>query len=167
MDTITAHLSKPIRDKTRVIAQDEVSIHRQIVSKFMKISILESWRIVARREASRALKSGGRGPVFAINLCNVLDSVPSKRLTFEVIEAWLNSSNEPAEVHVSSEAFSGIELPNLPDEHGLTILEKPVSVLAKSSAYPYGITENLISKLHSAKIQTVGELFSYARSEFG
>ena len=153
MDTITAHLSKPIRDKTRVIAQDQVSIYRQIVSKFMKIfEILEYLGFLARREASRALKSGGRGPVFAINLCNVLDSVPSKRLTFEVIEAWLNSSNEPAEVHVSSEAFSGIELPNLPDEHGLTILEKPVSVLAKSSAYPYGLTENLISKLHSAKI---------------
>lgn len=159
MDSITAHLSKPLRDKTRVIAQDRVLIHRQIVSKFMKpFEILEYLGFLARREASRALKSGGRGPVFAINLCNVLDSIPSKRLTFEVIEAWLNSSNEPAEVHVSSEAFSGIELPNLPDEHGLTILDKPVSVLAKSPAYPYGLTENLLSKLHSAKIQTVGEL---------
>ncbi len=159
MDAIIAHLSRPIKDKTRIIAQDRILIHRQIVSQFMKLfEILEYLGFLARREASRALKSGGRGPVFAINLCNLLDSIPSKRLTFEVIEAWLSSSNEPAELHVSGQAFSGIELPVLPDEHGLTILDKPVSVLAKSSAYPYGLTENLISKLHASEIQTVGQL---------
>lgn len=159
MDAITAHLSRPIKDKMRTIAQDRILIHRQIVAQFMKLfEILEYLGFVARREASRALKSGGRGPVFATNLCNLLDSVPSKRLTFEIIEAWLSSSSEPAEIHVSSQAFSEIELPELPVEHGLTILDKPISVLAKSPAYPYGLTDNLIYKLRAAGIESVGQL---------
>jgi hypothetical protein len=158
MEAIVKHASR-IRDRARNVAPDRVLIHRQIVSQYNKIfEILEYLGFVARREASRALKSGGRGPVFAINLCNLLDSVPSKRLTIEMIEEWVEGIPEPAELHISGPTFQGIKLPPLPNEHGLAILDKPVSVLGKSAAYPYGLTPNLIERLTEAGIATVGEV---------
>lgn len=159
VEVIVDHATRPVRERVRAVAQDKVLIHRQLVSQFLKIfEILEYLGFVSRREASRALKSGGRGPVFAINLCNLLDSVPAKRLTFEMVEEWLQSSSEPAEIHTSSPAFQLIKLPALPEEHGLAILEKPVTVLAKSRAYPYGLTQTIIDRLVGAGMLTVGQL---------
>ncbi|MCI0621796.1 MAG: hypothetical protein L0387_09015 [Acidobacteria bacterium] len=159
VEAIVEHASKPVKEKVRSIAQDRVLIHRQIVSQYIKIfEILEYLGFVARREASRALKSGGRGPIFAINLCNLLDSVPAKRLTLEIIEEWIAGSSEPAELHVAGPTFQSIKLPPLPEEHGLAILEKPISVLGRSKAYPYGLTTNVIDRLSQAGIVTVGQL---------
>ncbi len=161
MELIVEHASRPVKDKVRAIAQDRVLIHRQIVSQYGKIfEILEYLGFVARREASRAMKSGGRGPVFAINLCNLLDSVPSRRLTLEMIDEWIAGVPEASEIHVAGPTFRSVALPPLPEEHGLAILEKPVSVLAKSAAYPYGLTGNMIERLQGAGLRTVGELAS-------
>ena len=159
IEAIVEHASKPVREKTRSIAQDRVMIHRQIVSQYIKIfEILEYLGFVSRREASRALKSGGRGPIFAINLCNLLDSVPAKRLTIEMIDEWINGTSEPAELHISGSAFQSIKLPLLPEEHSLAILEKEISVLGRSHAYPYGLTESILERLSTAGILTVGQL---------
>lgn len=170
IEAIVEHAVKPLKDpakdRARTIAQDKVLIHRQIVNHYIKIfEILEYLGFVARREASRALKSGGRGPIFAINLCNLLDSVPSKRLTMEMIEEWLNASSEPAEIHTAGQTFQGIKLPVLPEEHGLAILEKPVEVLGRSQAYPYGLTDAIIERLKGAGIVTVGQLANKSDTE--
>jgi len=158
MEIIVGQTSRSVRDG-RTVAQDRVLIHRQIVAHFSKIfEILEYLGFLARREASRSLKSGGRGPVFAINLCNLLDSISSKRLTFEMIDQWIGGVPEPAEFHISGQAFQAVQLPILPAEHGLAILDKPVTVLRKSPAYPYGLTGNLIDRLTGAGIETVGQL---------
>jgi hypothetical protein len=159
MEAIVKHASRLSLDRGRRFAHERVLIHRQLVSHYSKIfEILEYLGFVARREASRALKSGGRGPVFAINLCNLLDSVPTKRLTIEMILEWIDGNLEPDEIHISASTFQSIALPSLPVEHGLAILDKPVSVLGKSSAYPYGLTHNLIERLTLGGIRTVGEL---------
>jgi hypothetical protein len=159
MEIIVEHASRTGREGSRNVGQDRALVHRQIVGHYSKIfEILEYLGFLARREASRALKSGGRGPVFAINLCNLLDSISSKRLTFEMIDQWLEGLLEPAEFHVAGHAFQSIRLPVLAEEHGLAILEKPVTVLSKSAAYPYGLTTNLIERLKAAGIETVGEL---------
>jgi hypothetical protein len=159
MEIIVAHATFLPKDQPRTIAQDRVLIHRQIVSHYAKIfEILEYLGFVARREASRAMKSGGRGPVFAINLCNLLDSVSTKRLTSEMIEEWVNGRQEPAELHVSGVAFQEVKLPTLPAEHGLAILDRDVSILCKSKAYPYGLSQRIIDRLSDAEITTVGRL---------
>jgi hypothetical protein len=159
MEAIVEHTSRLVRERSRPIAQDRVQILRQIVSHYGKIfEILEYLGFVARREASRAMKSGGRGPVFAISLCNILDSVPTKRLTFEMIEEWTTGAPEPAEIHVSGQTFQSVRLPSLPEEHGLAILDRPVTVLGKSTAYPYGLTKDMIERLQKAGIATVGKL---------
>lgn len=150
---------KPVKASTRSIAQDRILIHRQIVSQYLKIfEILEYLGFVAKREASRALRSGGRGPIYAINLCSLIEATPTRRLTLEMIEEWLAGSSEPAEVHVSGTTFQSIKLPQLPEEHGLAILGKPITVLGRSSAYPYGLTDNIIQRLSAAGMMTVGTL---------
>ena len=159
VEILVEQTTKPVRERSRAVAQDRVLVHRQIVSHLAKaFEILEYLGFVARREASRGLKSGGRGPVYAVNLCNLLDSVPSKRLTLEMVEEWLGGTSEPAEFHTAGSAFQGVRLPALPEEHGLAILDKPISVLGRSKAYPYGLTENIIDRLRGAGIETVGQL---------
>jgi hypothetical protein len=159
IELIVEHACKPVKEKDRNVAQDRVLIHRQIVSQYMKIfEILEYLGFVSRREASRALKSGGRGPIFAINLCNLLDSIPAKRLTIEMIEEWTKGASEPAELHVSGSTFNSVRLPNLAEEHNLAILEKPINVLGRSHAYPYGLTQSVVDRLLTAGIQNVGQL---------
>lgn len=151
---------KERQQQHRGLAPDRVLIHRQLVSNYSKLfEILEYLGFLARREASRAMKSGGRGPVFALNLCNLIDggAIPS-RLTSEMINTLLEGSIEPAEVHISGSALQAIRLPTLSEEQGLAILERPVSALAKSPAYPYGLTQDLIGKLRDANLETVGQL---------
>jgi hypothetical protein len=60
---------KERQQQHRGIAPDRVLIHRQFISNYAKLfEILEYLGFLARREASRAMKSGGRGPVFTLNL---------------------------------------------------------------------------------------------------
>lgn len=166
VEAVVDHATKPLKSGTRSIAQDRILIHRQIVSQYLKIfEILEYLGFVARREASRALKSGGRGPIFAINLCNLLESTPTKRLTFDMIDEWLQGNSEPAELHVAGTTLQAIKLPQLPEEHGLAILEKEIKVLGRSAAYPYGLTDTIIQRLSSAGMTTVGRLANATDAE--
>lgn len=159
VEAIVEHVTKPVKLGLRTIAQDRVLIHRQIVSQHLKIfEILEYLGFVAKREASRALKSGGRGPIYAINLCSLLESTPSRRLTSEMIEEWLQGNVEAAELHVASNIFQSIKLPKLAEENGLAILNKEINVLGRSSAYPYGLTDPIIQRLSAAGMTTVGKL---------
>lgn len=159
MEAIVEHSTKPVKAGQRANAQDRILIHRQIVSQYLKIfEILEYLGFVAKREASRALKSGGRGPIYAINLCSLLEATPSRRLTFEMIEEWLRASGEPAEVYVASTTFQHIRLPKLPEENGLAILNRELRVLGRSPAYPYGLTDAIIQRLSAAGMSTVGQL---------
>jgi hypothetical protein len=159
MEAIVEHAVRAVRDKSKSIAQDRVLIHRQIVSQFAKIfEVLEYLGFVAKREASRAMKSGGRGAVYAVNLCNLLDKMPSQRLTIEAMEEWISGSMELAEIHSAGQTFSGISAPMMADEQGLAILAKPIGDLKKSLAYPYGLTDDKITRLRTNGYQTVGQV---------
>lgn len=161
MEVVAENAARVARDRIRAAAPDRVLVHRELVAHFAKVfEILEYLGFVAKREASRAMKSGGRGPVFALNLCSLLDVVPSRRLTFEMLEEWIEGKSDPAEVHKAGNPFREILLPSLAEERGLAILSKPVRVLAKSRAYPYGLTDDMIGRLEGAGIRTVGELAS-------
>jgi hypothetical protein len=129
------------------------------VSQFSKVfEILEYLGFIAKREASRGMKSGGRGPVYAINLCSLLEKVPTKRLTIEMIDDWIEAKPELAEIHSSAGTFGSVALPELAPDNKLGILGKDVAVLAKSKAYPYGLTEDKITRLKGEGINTVQEL---------
>jgi hypothetical protein len=158
-EAVIEHLCRPLRHSSRLVAQDRVTIHRNFVGQFAKVfEILEYLGFMAKREASRGMKSGGRGPVYAINLCSILEQVPSKRLTIEMIEEWIEAKTDLAEIHSSASTFSAIILPELAPEDNLGILGKDVEVLAKSKAYPYGLTDDKIIRLKSEGINTVQQL---------
>ncbi|WP_376959621.1 hypothetical protein ABNQ39_06865 [Azospirillum sp. A26] len=158
-EAIIDHLCKPLRGNVKATAQDRVTIHRHYASQYSKIfEILEYLGFIAKREASRGMKSGGRGPVFAVNLCSILEKVPNKRLTIEMINDWIEARPDLAEIHQSAATFSSITIPELSRDDSLGILNKSIDVLAKSRAYPYGLTEDKIYRLKGAGIVTVQHL---------
>jgi len=134
----------------RVGATDSTSatVHRDIVQKLGKLfEILEYAGFISRREASRAMKSGGRGPRYSLNLANLLETRPKASLTFDLMNRWLgNTSIEPAEFHISSNLIP-LELPAIDSSHGLAVLELPTGSLAKSKTYVYGLTNRQINLL--------------------
>jgi hypothetical protein len=158
-EAIVEHLCRPVRQGSRTIAQDRVTIHRNLMSQFAKVfEILEYLGFMAKREASRGMKSGGRGPVYAINLCSLLEQIPTKRLTIEMIDEWTEGKPDLAEIHASAATFSSVVVPTLASDNMLGILGKDVEVLGKSKAYPYGLTEDKIGRLKVAGINTILEL---------
>jgi hypothetical protein len=146
------------KQAARIVGCGSVVIHRELVQKYAKpLEILEYAGFMSRREASRAMKSGGRGPRYILNLANLLEATPGARLAAEIAERWLEESVEPAEVHVTGTTLN-ISLPKLDDAAELQILALPVSDLRTSPAYPYGLTNNLLEKLQTAGYHTVGDL---------
>lgn len=137
-----------------------IIIHRNFCQEFAKpLEILEYAGFISKREASRALRSGGRGPRFSVNLANILDVTSGRRLTQALFKQWHEYDREDyAEVNVSSSLFSEIELPELPDRVDLGILGSAIDALAKSLAYPYGLTPKRIEVLKDAGFDTVGKL---------
>jgi hypothetical protein len=134
-------------------------IHRDIMQRHSKIfEILEYAGFIAKREASRAMKSGGRGVMFSINLCNLLEVTQGKRLTIDLVSQWIDQTEDPFELHVSNPEYAKIRVPDPGPEQDLSILKKPIHTLARSNAYPYGLTEDKIERLEEAGFQTILDL---------
>jgi hypothetical protein len=138
--------------------KQNVLILREIVQRLSKpLEILEYTGFISIRDVSRAMKSGGRGTRYSLNLCNLLEKTPGARITSEIYTQWLNERSEPLELHRSSDLFK-IELPELPEQGELLILDEDIGKLEKSQAYPYGLTRHKIDILKSSGYLTVSEL---------
>jgi hypothetical protein len=144
---------------TRNSGRRSALVHREIVNRLPKpFEILEYAGFVVKRESSRALKSGGRGSRFAVNLCILLEHVPGARLTSDLFERWRGEREEPVEFHVRGTQFTGIAAPEPRANADLGILDEPIDKLKKSRAYPYGLTDRMIEQLKEAGKITVGDL---------
>lgn len=138
-----------------------ILVHRDIMQRHSKVfEILEYAGFISRRDASRALKSGGRGVTFAVNLCNLLEATQGGRLTTEIAEGWLSGIVDPVELHSSNVEFADIYIPDVEVDRGgeqveLPILLKDVSTLKKSNAYPYGLTDDKINRLKDAGLERI------------
>ncbi len=144
-----------------------VIIHRDFCQHYAKpLEILEYAGFILKREASRALKKGGRGPRYAVNLANLLETTPGARLTQDLFSKWLETDRDDvAEIQRSSGAFEGIEMPSLLENRDLGILDSPVSAIAKSPAYPYGLTPKRLEVLESAGYKTIGDVVDASDAE--
>jgi len=133
---------------------------REVSERIAKpLEILEYAGFISKRDVSRAMKSGGRGARYALNLCNLLEKTPTARLIAELYKKWTQEITDPLEFHRGSK----LQLVQLPTEEGpeqLGVFSLPIEKLAKSQAYPYGLTDSKIEILRAAKITTVGELAS-------
>lgn len=165
-EAIVAISVKPSTSGSKNIAQERVLIHRQHVAKFSKpFEILEYLGFLIKREASRGMKSGGRGSVYALNLCNLLDQMPTGRLTIDGIREWISDRSDLGEIHSSASTFSHIELPEPLDTADLKIFKSNIDCLKRSPAYPYGLTEDKIGRLTRAGYVTVEQLASATDDE--
>jgi|SRR5690348_10021281 len=137
----------------------DILIHRELDEKLAKpLQILEYAGFLSKREASRALKSGGRGSRYALNLCNLLEQTSGSRLTKSLFERWSDSSREEAVQFGRGSSLSNITLPATPSADNLAIFNEPISKLEKSQAYPYGLSPQKIEVLTNAGYLTVGDL---------
>lgn len=137
----------------------DIAVHRDIDEALAKpLQILEYAGFVSKREVSRAMKSGGRGARYAVNLCSLLEQTPGARLTKELFDRWTSGQREEPVQFNRASKLSTIVLPQLTDDSELAILNEPIEKLRKSEAYPYGLTEQKIQVLSEAGIRTVGDL---------
>lgn len=140
-----------------------ILVHRDIVSRLSKVfEILEYVGFISRREASRAMRSGGRGARYSLNLCNLLDETPGRRLSNERFAKWhqrtVATSSDYVEYQAHKSELSGIDMPSLAVDGDLKIFEASIAELAQSRTYPYGLTTQKIALLTAAGIITVGAL---------
>lgn len=132
---------------------------REISERLQKpLGILEYCGFISRREASRGMKSGGRGTRFVLNLCNLLEASPGSRLTQDLYDRWrLREKEDPLEFHRSSK-LQGITIPALQDGASLPILDQPISRLLQGNAFPFGLTENLLHTLEQGGFRDIRDL---------
>lgn len=135
-----------------------VVIHKDHQHRLAKVlEILEYVGFISRREASRALKSGGRGGRYASNLCTLLDKVPHRRVTQDLLGEWTDDADEPAEIYSANPTLN-VPVPAPDMSRSLAVLGLPIEVLKKSNAYPYGLTELKVQVLRQAGILSVEDL---------
>lgn len=134
-------------------------MHRQLVSQYAKpLEILEYVGFLSKREASRGLKSGGRGTRYVVNLCNVLEKVPGSRLTQELFLLWMNQSPEDVQFSSTTSIFDDIILESPDENQEIGVLTLPISCLKKSQTFPTGLTDDKIERLNEKGWTTVGML---------
>ncbi|MBI4820613.1 MAG: ATP-binding protein [Deltaproteobacteria bacterium] len=161
MVTASRQVAEIIFKETAVKAGNprDVLLHRELDEHHSRpLQILEYAGFVSKREVSRAMKSGGRGARYALNLCNLLEQTPTARLTKELFDLWTASTREEAVQFGKASKLSSVSLPELPDTADLAIFSEPVSKLHKSNVYPYGLTDHKIKVLAKAGIKSVGDL---------
>lgn len=144
----------------------DVQIHREIDERLAKpLQILEYAGFISKREASRAMKSGGRGARYALNLCNLLEQTTGSRLTRELFEKWSARAREEAVQFSPASTLAGVKLPEISSKDELAIFSEPVSVLRKSQIYPYGLSDQKVEALATHGFATVGDLASASDTE--
>ena len=132
-------------------------IHRNYTERLKKIfEMLEYVGFFMKKEASRKLKSGGRGPRYVVNLCILMEELG--RLTHNTYTNLMSVSNNGYTEIFRNEELETLQLPEPSISKDLEILSKPINTLLKSKAYPYGLTQNKIFILEEAGFGTVGQL---------
>jgi hypothetical protein len=143
-------------------------IHRDVIARMPKVlEVLEYVGFISRREASRAMKSGGRGSRYVLNLCNLLEAMQGSRLTIELFERWTNAleRDEPIDVHSSDVQLGKVNIPKPLESEELEIVNAAIARLKKSKAYPYGLTDAKIRLLKRAGYTTIAKVAAASDSE--
>lgn len=137
----------------------DILVHRELDERLAKpLQILEYAGFISKREASRAMKSGGRGARYALNLCTLIEHTKGTRLTETLFKGWTSSPREEAVQLNKASKLATITVPVLPELPDLAIFNAPIEKLKKSDAYPYGLTARKIQVLTNAGFHTVGDL---------
>lgn len=135
-----------------------IVIKREICQSIAKpIEILEYLGFISKREASRAVPGGGRGPRYSLNLATLLERTRTKQLSNVLVNSWQNDHNEVLFLSGTNNVIN-VVIPSLAEANDLTVFSLPVKKLEKSNAYPYGLTEDKIHRLQTSGFETIGAL---------
>lgn len=146
-------------------SERSVLVLREIGQRLNKpLEILEYVGFIARKEVSRAMKSRGRGTRYVLNLCNITEYLEHSRITSTMQDKWLSFKDDSVEFHRGSDLYK-LELPEPLPEHELDILNKEISILKKSNAYPYGLTDYMVGLLDQNGIKTLEDLVNTSDDE--
>ena len=141
-------------------------VHRDIVTRLAKaFEILEYVGFISRRESSRAMKSGGRGSRYAINLCMLLENIQGTRLTNDVYQKLKANTEEAVQIHSKGTVFTGIVMPELAEGREPEILSDGLDTIRKSDAYPYGLSDRMIEKLRESGINVIRDLYEASEDQ--
>jgi hypothetical protein len=133
-------------------------VHRDIQQKLAKpLEILEYVGFISKREASRGMKSGGRGSRYAVIYCNLLEKIQGKRITQAIYDEWIVEDKDPTEIH-SSSSLLNVAIPELALDKEMAILGYSIATLRKSKVYPYGLTDAKYIDLLVAGYNTIADL---------
>lgn len=137
----------------------DVLVHRELDDHLAKpLQILEYAGFLSKREASRGMKSGGRGARYAVNLCGLLEQTLGSRLTKDLFDRWTSTSREEAVQFNRSSRLSEVAMPKPSLDEGMKILKEPIATLKQSPTYPYGISQQKVDVLTEAGFKTIGDL---------
>lgn len=158
MADVCQTLAEQLFDFAGVSGTASIVIRREICQSIAKpIEILEYLGFISKREASRAVPGGGRGPRYSLNLATLLERTKTKQLSNVLVNSWLNDHNEVLFLSGTSNVIN-VVMPNLVAANDLTVFSLPVKKLEKSNAYPYGLTEDKIHRLQTSGFETIGAL---------
>ena len=146
-------------------SERSIIVLREICQRLNKpLEILEYAGFIARKEVSRAMKSRGRGTRYVLNLCNITEKLEHGRITPQMQEKWLTFKDDALEFHRGSELYK-LELPEQLPEQELDILKKEITILKKSNAYPYGLTDYMVTLLQQNDIRFLKDLVNTSDSK--
>jgi hypothetical protein len=165
MAEVSQTIAEQIFEFAGVSGIASVVIKREICQSIAKpIEILEYLGFIAKREASRAVSGGGRGPRYSLNLATLFERTRTKQLSNNLVDTWLRDHNEVLSISSSNNVIN-VVMPELVTSTDLTVFTLPVEKLLKSNAYPYGLTEDKIQRLNASGYLTIGALAQASDAE--
>lgn len=158
MVSVSTKIAEILFSKAADKQQRTVIILREINQHLLKpLEILEYTGFISRREVSRSMKSRGRGTRYALNICNLAENLDGGRISLTLLEDWISNNDDSVEFHRGSE-LNSISLPDMKESSDLDILTNKIDILAKSKAYPYGITPSKLDILKDNDFHKVEDL---------
>jgi DNA integrity scanning protein DisA with diadenylate cyclase activity len=77
-----------------------------------------------------------------------------------MIEEWRLAKSDATEIHINSDIFSGIKLPEITSTDALGILKEDIERIGKGRVYPDGLTATKIAILRENGFASIGELMA-------
>lgn len=158
-------IAEIVFSKTGNKNERSILVLREICLDLKKpIEILEYIGFISRKEVSRSMKSRGRGTRYILNICILTEYLSNGRINSDDFMRWKSNDENSTEFHRGSE-LTNIKLPEINEFDDLDILKKDISTLIKSNAYPYGLTQLMITRLHENNIITIEHLLEKSDEE--
>ncbi|MGB0388663.1 MAG: hypothetical protein ACPGWR_27905 [Ardenticatenaceae bacterium] len=117
------------------------TIRKDIVQNAVNaFALLEYAGLIEVSRMSHKMSRRAEGTLFRLNLCNLLDAMPEKKLTDDLFTLWMTYTKDSVEFPTRSPWYQ-LEFPELEDVTEQIPIPEPVEENPIPRAFAYGITE--------------------------